>query len=340
MMIVCRIALVGMLVSGSVIVSMEESGERRLEHIDSVLVAVIKNDIEFIQAYIDDGGDINAKGRIDNDLDLRGFIAPHLQEMIPLHLRKMTPLMTTAVYSRPKAMKILLEHGVELDATNENGDTATHMAARTMYTSLVRLLVKAGADKDIQNKQGKTALDEAYSSPLRSMYSEWKGKYGKNHSFKEMIRLLTNEVKFETTVSVRTQINYTIAKIDDTKTMTPSKQFSKNSYKSTQNTNTYHRLPNNNYISNGTVYYSPYPVQMMYSGYYPTQLSHDGYYPVQPLHTGYYPQAMHNEYYSMQMNNTQHYPRQVKHNMHYADAYPTTSERTMQNYVGLLGWSR
>jgi ankyrin repeat protein len=348
MMIISRITLLTMLMGSSAVLSMEELGRKRLQHIDTVLEAVIKNDIELVQAYINDGGDINAKGDIENDPDLRRFIAPHLQEIIPFHLREMTLLMVAAFYGHAVIMKILLNYQAQLDCTNGDGDTASHMAARTMYTSLVRLLVKAGADKDIRNKNGKTPLDEANDSPLRSFYIEYSGKNkGKNHSLKEMIRLLESTTNNDPT-SIETeinhtiaQINHTIAKIDDIKAIMPSKQLTKNSNKYTQDINTYHRLPSNNYtlnsyISNGTVYYFYYPThnstQMMHAGYNPAQFSNDG----------YYPQTVHNEYYPMHMNSTQHYPRQVMHNMHYADAYPTTAERTIQNYadVDLLGWSR
>lgn len=157
-MVILRALLITMMVSGGAIFGMEdlENMSRQKVDINTLLKAVEKNDIELIESYINNGGNINAKGTIP--------ASPYLKK-----IKEMTLLMTSAFYGRPKLMKILIENDAQLNCTNEFGDTALMMAARTGRTSLVKSLVKAGADKSIQNNDGKTALDEANSSLLRSV---------------------------------------------------------------------------------------------------------------------------------------------------------------------------
>ena len=43
--------------------------------------------------------------------------------------------------------------------------TPLHFAVRYNHTEAVRLLIHAGVNKDLKNKDGKTALELAYSNP-------------------------------------------------------------------------------------------------------------------------------------------------------------------------------
>lgn len=172
-MTVFRILSLVMLLGNSALFSMENSKKsNRQNDINSVLVAVVKNDIESIKAYYRNGGNINTKGSISDD--------PYLQQV--------NPLMVAAFYGRPKALKELIQMGVELNHVNESGDTALHMTARTGRASLVRLLVKAGANPCIRNCNGLTARDEADNSLLRH-FPLHNGR-SKNCNFKRMINLL------------------------------------------------------------------------------------------------------------------------------------------------------
>jgi len=55
----------------------------------------------------------------------------------------------------------LLEHGMDINATDKNGRTAIHWAAEKHNTNLVRLLLDHNADVSIQDGSGQTALMEA-----------------------------------------------------------------------------------------------------------------------------------------------------------------------------------
>ena len=58
------------------------------------------------------------------------------------------------------AVRVLLARHVDVNAVNENGQTAVHFAALSM-DPVVRLLAENGADLSIRDKNGRTALDFA-----------------------------------------------------------------------------------------------------------------------------------------------------------------------------------
>jgi len=60
-----------------------------------------------------------------------------------------------------EAMKLLVENGANVNATNDRGDTAMHGAAGRGANLLVQFLADHGAKLDVKNKQGRTPLDVA-----------------------------------------------------------------------------------------------------------------------------------------------------------------------------------
>jgi ankyrin repeat protein len=61
------------------------------------------------------------------------------------------------------AMKLLVAHGLDVDAFNTAGQTALHLAAARGADRVIRYLAEADATLDIHNKQGRTPLDVAIS---------------------------------------------------------------------------------------------------------------------------------------------------------------------------------
>jgi ankyrin repeat protein len=59
------------------------------------------------------------------------------------------------------AAKLLLAHGVDVNATNSNGQTALHGAAQSGWNSFVQLLADHGATITIKDRFGSTPLDVA-----------------------------------------------------------------------------------------------------------------------------------------------------------------------------------
>jgi ankyrin repeat protein len=60
-----------------------------------------------------------------------------------------------------EAIKLCVEHGVDLNAFNTNGQTALHGASARGANSVVQYLADNGAKLDMKDKQGRTPLDVA-----------------------------------------------------------------------------------------------------------------------------------------------------------------------------------
>jgi len=60
-----------------------------------------------------------------------------------------------------EAITKILDAGADINAVNDNGQTALHIATFWDNIDAVRLLLERGADKTIKNKSGRTAADLA-----------------------------------------------------------------------------------------------------------------------------------------------------------------------------------
>jgi ankyrin repeat protein len=78
-----------------------------------------------------------------------------------------TPLMAAIGNSEPRALdviNVLLELGVDVNAQDEAGNTALHIAATRGFTGVAQALVDNGARPDIKNHRGQTPLALALSA--------------------------------------------------------------------------------------------------------------------------------------------------------------------------------
>lgn len=62
-------------------------------------------------------------------------------------------------------VKVALELGADVNAANEDGDTALHVATAAQFNSIIQLLVQNGADLGAKNKNGVTPLALASRRP-------------------------------------------------------------------------------------------------------------------------------------------------------------------------------
>jgi uncharacterized protein len=65
------------------------------------------------------------------------------------------------------AVRFLVESGVDVNAANEAGETALHIAAQAS-DGIVKYLAEHGADLDAKDKKGRTALDIAMGTGVRA----------------------------------------------------------------------------------------------------------------------------------------------------------------------------
>jgi len=68
---------------------------------------------------------------------------------------------TAMVANSLEAIKLLVEHGVDVNAFNTNGQTILHNAAGRGSTAIIQYVADRGARLDRTDKQGRTPLDIA-----------------------------------------------------------------------------------------------------------------------------------------------------------------------------------
>lgn len=133
----------------------------------ALMFAAIRGDIETQAALIDAGADVNAVGGFDWTALMVAAVKGHLAAVRQLlasganpNLRDIygwTPLMRAAYEERDAIVELLLgEPDVDLDARNDQGATALHLAAVKGNEGLARSLLEAGASPSIRDRAGRT----------------------------------------------------------------------------------------------------------------------------------------------------------------------------------------
>lgn len=73
--------------------------------------------------------------------------------------RNETLLHIAARYNQPEMVKILINKGLNINASNQAGNTPLHLAVFSGSYALIELLFKHGADYQLRNQRGRTALE-------------------------------------------------------------------------------------------------------------------------------------------------------------------------------------
>lgn len=113
--------------------------------------AVYGHNVDVVKSLIKMGADVNHQDARHN--------TPLMYTATPFRGRKTSDHDTMAV--RNQIAQLLLQHGADVNHVGEGGNTVLHFAASNQNAQLVRMLLEAGANKNIKTDQGYTALDIA-----------------------------------------------------------------------------------------------------------------------------------------------------------------------------------
>jgi len=69
-----------------------------------------------------------------------------------------TPLISAAVFGKTEVARALIEAGADVNLQNNEGSSALHTAAFLCRTEIVRMLLENGANKELKNIYGSTPL--------------------------------------------------------------------------------------------------------------------------------------------------------------------------------------
>ena len=97
---------------------------------------------------------------ISNDVDaIKQHIAAGSDLNVADPFGGSSPLMSAAVFDKPMIAKLLIEAGADINLTNRDGSTALHSAAFFCRPDIVDMLLAEKADKTVRNNFGSTAYD-------------------------------------------------------------------------------------------------------------------------------------------------------------------------------------
>jgi len=133
--------------------------------------AVKSDNLEMVLQFLDEGNDINGIYGKEKSTLLNYAIKTNSYRVFERLLEMgadpsiisngKTPIMYAVQNKEPLMMRQLIKYGADLDQAAKKGNTAVINASKTGKLKCVKLLVENGADVELKNDAGMTALDYA-----------------------------------------------------------------------------------------------------------------------------------------------------------------------------------
>ena len=139
---------------------------------EKLIKAAEARDLQAIQSLVDQGVDTNTSTCIGQPILVMAAWDSYT-DVVALLIAKGAYINTEDAYSKDTALKaaacvgnselvkILINAGADLNVKDRDGYTALHLAARNKRIEAVELLIKAGADLNTESERGDTPMDEA-----------------------------------------------------------------------------------------------------------------------------------------------------------------------------------
>ena len=84
-----------------------------------------------------------------------------------------TPLHYASAYGRLDIVQLLVDHGADVNATQQHLWTTLHLASSYGYLGIARLLLDRGANVDARNEDGLTACQVAGKEEVIQLFSDY-----------------------------------------------------------------------------------------------------------------------------------------------------------------------
>ena len=111
-------------------------------------------------------------------------VKQHIQAGSDLNIKEpvmgSTPLITAAVFGKVEVALALIEAGANVNLQNKEGSTALHSAAFLCRREIVKALLENGANKELKNNYGSTAYDAVATpfSEVKAIYDQFSKDLG------------------------------------------------------------------------------------------------------------------------------------------------------------------